>query len=231
MIGGQARLAARVNCYFPQQPVRVHPESSLAPFGEARSDHRTFSADRERYEIRGVMGPDEYHDAYPGAEEPGLNNNAYTDLMAVWVLYRALEILVIRLDRVLEAEGDSPNRYKASKQADVLMLFYLFSSEELSGLFERLGYPFRTRPSPTTSPTTAAQLARLHPEQARAFLGAGPIGPAPFLEAVHRGPGERRLGRPGRHHPRGDPPGAGAGTVDLLQRAFTGLEKSWRGCA
>jgi alpha,alpha-trehalase len=34
------------------------------------------------------------------------------------------------------------NRYKASKQADVLMLFYLFSSEELSQLFERLGYSF-----------------------------------------------------------------------------------------
>ena len=41
---------------------------------------------RQRFEIRGVMGPDEYHDAYPEAAEPGLNNNAYTNLMAVWVL-------------------------------------------------------------------------------------------------------------------------------------------------
>jgi alpha,alpha-trehalase len=32
------------------------------------------------------------------------------------------------------------NRYKASKQADVLMLFYLFSADELYLIFERLGY-------------------------------------------------------------------------------------------
>jgi hypothetical protein len=47
-----------------------------------------------------------------------------------------------RLDRLLEADGDTPNRYKASKQADVLMLFYLFSADELAQLFERLGYSF-----------------------------------------------------------------------------------------
>jgi alpha,alpha-trehalase len=34
------------------------------------------------------------------------------------------------------------NRYKVSKQADVLMLFYLFTAGELRELFERLGYPF-----------------------------------------------------------------------------------------
>ena len=37
------------------------------------------------------------------------------------------------LDRILEAEGDSTNNYKVSKQADVLMLFYLFSAESLAG--------------------------------------------------------------------------------------------------
>ena len=31
-------------------------------------------------------------------------------------------------------------RYKLSKQADVLMLFYVFSPEELRDLFARLGY-------------------------------------------------------------------------------------------
>ncbi|MCF6158875.1 MAG: glycoside hydrolase family 65 protein [wastewater metagenome] len=160
-----------------------------------------------RYEIRGVIGPDEYHDQYPDAENPGLNNNVYTNVMSVWVLctaVRALEILpperrsdlretiglneseielwrdiihkmrivfhgdgiisqfegydnlmefdwegyrqkygdIRRLDRILEAEGDSANRYKVSKQADVLMLFYLFSSEELHELFTQMGYDF-----------------------------------------------------------------------------------------
>jgi trehalose/maltose hydrolase-like predicted phosphorylase len=162
--------------------------------------------ERGRYEIRGVMGPDEFHDGYPGAATPGLNNNAYTNVMAVWVLCRALEVLdriskarrtelttrlgislveiarwkdigrrmyipfhddgiisqfegydalaeldwaayrrkytdIQRLDLILEAEGDSPNRYKLSKQADVVMLFYLFSADELGELFARLGYP------------------------------------------------------------------------------------------
>jgi alpha,alpha-trehalase len=160
-----------------------------------------------RYEIKGVMGPDEYHDAYPDDQSPGLNNNSYTNVMVVFVMNRALDLLDImtpeylhelcdklqigdaeierwreisrkmrvvfhadgiisqfegydqlqefdweghrrrygniqRLDRILEAEGDTTNRYKASKQADVLMLFYLFSSEELGSLFEQLGYDF-----------------------------------------------------------------------------------------
>ncbi len=39
------------------------------------------------------MGPDEYHDAYPDRVDPGLDNNAYTNVMATWVLRRAIEVL------------------------------------------------------------------------------------------------------------------------------------------
>ncbi|HKK14547.1 MAG TPA: glycosyl hydrolase family 65 protein, partial [Gammaproteobacteria bacterium] len=171
------------------------------------ADAATYNEHRRRYDILGVMGPDEYHDAYPEADAAGLNNNAYTNVLAAWVLCRALALPSLlpveryrelrqslslepeeldrwdtisrtmflpfhdqgilsqfegyerlsefdwegyrarygdiqRLDRLLEAEGDSPNRYKASKQADVLMLFYLFSAEELEELFARLGYAF-----------------------------------------------------------------------------------------
>ncbi len=160
-----------------------------------------------RYEIHGVMGPDEYSETHPDYPEPGLRNNAYTNVMAVWVLERALEVMdllpprrvmeiaeqiglgaeeterwrdirlrmtvpfhgegiisqfegyerlpefdwegyrerygnITRLDRILKAEGDSPDRYKLSKQADVLMLFYLFPPEEVSRMLEQLGYPF-----------------------------------------------------------------------------------------
>ncbi|MFD3880757.1 glycoside hydrolase family 65 protein [Streptomyces microflavus] len=42
-----------------------------------------------RYHIDGVMGPDEFHDAYPGAGRPGLRDNAYTNVTASWVLSRA----------------------------------------------------------------------------------------------------------------------------------------------
>ncbi len=167
----------------------------------------TYSPPRDRYEIRGVVGPDEYHTAYPDSTRAGLDNNAYTNVMAAWVLEcagRVIELLdedcrreifedlqvtgdeiaewdrisrrlfvpfhddyiisqfegyedleefdwegyrakygdIHRLDRILEAEGDSANRYKVSKQADVLMLLYLFSAERLAQLFERLGYAF-----------------------------------------------------------------------------------------
>ncbi|EQD49391.1 Glycoside hydrolase family 65, central catalytic domain protein, partial [mine drainage metagenome] len=62
-----------------------------------------FDDARGRYEIRGVMGPDEFHDGYPDATTPGLNNNAYTNIMAVWVLCRALEVLEL-LSEVRRAE-------------------------------------------------------------------------------------------------------------------------------
>ncbi|WP_019568312.1 trehalose-phosphatase [Thioalkalivibrio sp. ALMg13-2] len=169
-----------------------------------------YNPNLERYEIKGVMGPDEYHTAYPDADpeaQGGVDNNAYTNVMAAWVLTRARDVIdllpeirwrelrervglddaeldlwdeisrklrvpmdadgiicqfegyeqlaefdwqeyrerygdIQRLDRILEAEGDSSNRYKVSKQADVLMMFYLFSAEELAMLFEQLGYPF-----------------------------------------------------------------------------------------
>lgn len=53
----------------------------------------TYNPQHERYEIHGVVGPDEYHTAEPGAEEPGLPNNSYTNLMAAWTLCRAPELL------------------------------------------------------------------------------------------------------------------------------------------
>ena len=53
----------------------------------------SYNKERQRYEIRGVMGPDEFHDGYPDSETPGLDNNAYTNVMTVWVLCRALEVL------------------------------------------------------------------------------------------------------------------------------------------
>ena len=59
---------------------------------------------------------------------------------STWDGYRDRYGNIARLDRVLEAEGDSPNRCKVSKQADVLMLLYLLSPHELRGLLAGLGY-------------------------------------------------------------------------------------------
>lgn len=251
----------------------------------------TYNEKLERYEILGVMGPDEYHDAYPGAETPGLNNNAYTNLMAVWVLCRALELrdvipdehytrvvqkldvkeeeiqrwqdisrkmrlvfhddgdilsqfegyadlrefdwetyrekhgLVMRLDRILEAEDDTPNRYKASKQADVLMLFYLFSEEELKQLFTRLGYAFDPQMIPrnidyylnrTSNGSTLSSVVNswvvARSDRARSWHL--------FTEALRSDVSDVQGGTT----PEGIHLGAMAATVDVIQRCYTGIE-------
>jgi trehalose/maltose hydrolase-like predicted phosphorylase len=66
-----------------------------------------FNGERGRYEIHGVMGPDEFHEGYPGSPTPGLNNNAYTNIMAVWVLRRALDVLDLLPDMRLRYRGHS----------------------------------------------------------------------------------------------------------------------------
>jgi alpha,alpha-trehalase len=244
----------------------------------------------DRYEICGVMGPDEYHDALPNASTPGLDNNAYTNVMAVWVLCRALDLLelipsdqgeelrerlsltaeeterwedvsrkmrlvfhedgilsqfegyeqleefdwdgyrsrygdISRLDRILEGEDDTPNRYKVSKQADVLMLFYLLSADELGEIFARLGYDFeeetipravdyyldRTSHGSTLSGVVHAWvLARSDRSRSWEF----------FLEALESDISDNQGGTTAE----GIHLGAMAGTLDLLQRCYTGLE-------
>lgn len=61
----------------------------------------TFNTKKKRYEIKGVMGPDEYHEQYPASNKQGIDNNAYTNIMAVWVIKQALAILeILPADRV-----------------------------------------------------------------------------------------------------------------------------------
>jgi trehalose/maltose hydrolase-like predicted phosphorylase len=59
-----------------------------------------------------------------------------------WDAYRERYPNIQRLDRILKAEGDDPDRYKLTKQADAVLLFFLFSDRELARLFERLGYNY-----------------------------------------------------------------------------------------
>lgn len=249
----------------------------------------TYNRQLDRYEILGVVGPDEYHDSYPGSDAPGVNNNAYTNLMAVWVLLRALQALdelpphyrqevrtelglsdgelarwrdiarkmrvaftpgglisqfegydqlkefdfagyrgrygnIRRLDRLLEAEGDSTNRYQVCKQADVLMLRYLLPSDELRDLLGGLGYDVtdhqleqtadyylaRTVDGSTLSGVvTSWVLARKNPAEAWRCLQAAlnsdvaDIQGGTTAEGIHLG--------------------AMAGTVDIVLRCLTGM--------
>lgn len=168
----------------------------------------TYNSKTKRYDIDGVMGPDEFHEKYPGASQGGVKNNAYTNVLVVWLIGKALHILddllkeedrealllkteikqdeidrwrdiltkmtipmdksgliyqfegymeleelawdeyrqkydnIHRIDRILKAEGLSPDSYKVAKQADTLMMFYVLSFQELKEIFVNLGYPF-----------------------------------------------------------------------------------------
>ena len=249
----------------------------------------TFDDTRGRYTIRGIIGPDEFHSGYPGKEYDGIDNNAYTNVMAVWAILRAMDALdllslrdrldlvgkvdlaaeeldrwehvtrrmfvpfhdgvisqfegyselaeldwegyrhryenIQRLDRILEAEDDSVNNYKASKQADVLMLFYLLSSEELLGLFGRLGYRFAPEQIPKTVDYYLARtsdgstlsalvhswvLARTDRRHAMKYFAQVLASDIVDIQGGTTSEGIHLA--------------AMAGGVDLLQRCFTGLE-------
>lgn len=244
---------------------------------------------RGRYVIEGVIGPDEYHDAYPWADGPGVANNAYTNVMAAWVLCRALDILgqlpaprraaleeelgltqaevarwddisrrmyvpfhdgvisqfegyerleefdwegyrrtygdIQRLDRLLEAESDTPNRYKASKQADALMLFYLLSAEELAGLLTRLGYQWDPAVIPRTidyymrRTSDGSTLSRV----VHSWVLARASRPGSwdlFIQALDSDIADIQGGTTAE----GIHLAAMAGTVDLAVRGYTGVE-------
>ncbi|MCM6772412.1 trehalose-phosphatase [Nocardia sp. CDC159] len=243
----------------------------------------------DRYHLRGVIGPDEFHSGYPDAPYDGIDDNAYTNVMAGWVIRRAREALDLlapraraelmeslgvappepahwaevadrlvvpfhdgvisqfaryqelaeldwddytrrygdigRLDRILEAEGDDVNRYRVAKQADVLMLFYLLSADELRELLGRMGYELPAEMIPRTIDYYLARtshgstlsavvhswvLARANRDRAMEFFGnvlesdVADIQGGTTAEGIHLA--------------------AMAGSVDLLQRCFTGLE-------
>lgn len=249
----------------------------------------TYDKRCDRFNIYGVIGPDEFHTGYSDRRYEGIDNNAYTNVMAVWVILRAIDALELvplpnrldlreklsltaeelehwdhisrrmfvpfhdgmisqfegyaelkeldwtsyrkrygdihRLDRILEAENDDVNGYKASKQADALMLLYLLSSEELCALLTRLDYHFaperipemvdyylaRTSHGSTLSAVVHSWvLARANRDHAMEFFeqvlksDVADIQGGTTSEGIHLA--------------------AMAGSADLIQRCFTGLE-------
>jgi len=164
----------------------------------------TFNSETKRYSIDKVMGPDEFHEKYKGAQEGGLSDNTYTNIMVSWLLEKTLGLLdqfdkkekkhlfkslnlidkeleqwkdieqkmniiindegilaqfdgyfdlqeldwdayrekyknIYRMDRILKAEGKSPDDYKVSKQADTLQIFYNLDKETVSRLLSDTG--------------------------------------------------------------------------------------------
>ena len=65
----------------------------------------------------------------------------YFDLKELdWIAYQRKHDNIARLDRILKAEGKSPNEYKLSKQADTLMIFYNLTDKEVNETLAGLGY-------------------------------------------------------------------------------------------
>jgi alpha,alpha-trehalase len=259
--------------------------------------------------------------AYPDSTEPGINNNAYTNLLAVWVLSRAIELLQIlpedhcdelceklyiskdevsnwdkisrqmfvpfmengiisqyegydkleefpglkngRLDqaalkKALDDNGGILNKYKVCKQPDTLMLFYLFSSEELKELFERCGYEFTSETIGKTieyyavRTSNASTLSRV--AMTWVLSRADRANCLPLLSSISKGStnGSPNTEKAVKNNPRlatylqtwnvfrqalnsdykdiqggttreGIHIGAMAGTIDIVQRAYTGI--------
>ncbi|RVW03249.1 glycoside hydrolase family 65 protein [Rhodococcus spongiicola] len=246
--------------------------------------------DTDRFDIRGVMGPDEFHDGYPDRPGAGVDNSAYVNVMAAWSLARALDAYRIlgenegiglwarldvhddelarwdrlrrrlrlcfldngllsqfegyetlaeldweayrsrygnigRLDLILEAEGDSCIRYRASKQADVLMLLYLFTAEELVSIIHEMGYPFDPASIPdtveyylarTSHGSTLSRVAHAWVLARGNRRGSWKM----FGESLEADLSDTQGGttREGVHL------GAMAGSIDLLQRCYTGFD-------
>jgi len=270
--------------------LRIYGAEMILEIARLWASITTFNESCARYEIHGVMGPDEYHEHYPDNDTGGLRNNAYTNVMAVWVLERALEVLDIlrrerreelteklciaekdldrwrditlrmkvpfhddgiisqfegyealeefdwsgyrqkygnieRLDRILRAEGDTTDRYKVSKQADVLMLFYLLPPKELRRIFEQLGYTFdddtvprnveyylrRTSHGSTLSRVVHASVLDRIDRDASWQL---------FCEAIKSDIDDVQGGTT----PEGIHLGAMAGTVDIVLRHYAGVD-------
>ena len=270
--------------------LRDHGAEIMLEIARFWSSIAHFNPERDRYEIHGVMGPDEFHEKYPGASESGLRNNAYTNVMVAWICeqaqvvlgllterrrdtlraklgltdeevatwgemaskmyvpfhgdgiisqfegydeleeldwdaYRAKHDNIQRLDRILRAEGDDPDRYKLAKQADTVLLFFLFSPDEIAAMFERLGYEWGSDSARRNIDYYDERTS--HGSTLSYIAHAGVLAPIDpdhswerFLVALESDVGDVQGGttKEGIHL------GVMAGTIDLVQRAYTGAE-------
>ncbi len=255
----------------------------------------SWEPDVGKYVIDGVMGPDEFHEKLPGSETPGVKDNAYTNIMVVWLLDKAMAVIetlspavlnriknkigfdieetarwneicqklnlivteagiisqfdgymglkeldwdryrskygnIHRMDRILKAEGDSPDHYKLAKQADTLMTYYVLSPEAVSRILAQLGHPVsdpvelmkknyvyyeqRTSHGSTLSKVVHAVISSHMANKETAWKW--------FVEAMESDIFDTQGGTT----PEGIHCGVMAGTIDLITRYFAGIDFS-----
>lgn len=255
----------------------------------------TYEEATGKFHIDGVMGPDEFHEALPNSDVAGVRDNAYTNILVVWLLERSLEVLdelapavrkrvvdkvgltdeeivkwramttrlnvnmnedgiiaqfdgymeldeldwdsyrkrfysIHRMDRILKAEGDSPDHYKVAKQADTLMTWYILEPEEVARILTQLGhkvddplkllkanydyYEQRTSHGSTLSKVVHAVISK--------YIYPSEISWDWFMEAMRSDIGDTQGGTTveGIHT------GVMAGTLEVLKQDFAGLNMS-----
>jgi trehalose/maltose hydrolase-like predicted phosphorylase len=142
-----------------------------------------------------------------------------------WEFYRAKYGNIQRLDRIVRAEGDTPDRYKLSKQADALMLFYMFAGEELCRIFDRLGYEY-------TSDTARKNIAYYEPRTTHGSTLSFVVHAAILADLDPKSSWEKFTAAlesdvsdiQGGTTKEGIHMGVMAGTLDLIQRGYMGAE-------
>ena len=92
-----AAIFYNVWCYYHAthdlEFLRDHGAEMLLEIARFWSSIAHYNPERDRWEIHGVMGPDEFHEKHPDATEGGLRNNAYTNVMVAWICETAQTVL------------------------------------------------------------------------------------------------------------------------------------------
>ena len=152
--------------------------------------------------------------------------DGYFDLKELdWDGYRNKYGNISRMDRILKAEGKSPDEYKVTKQADVLMTFYNLSSDEVKEIMNEAGYHFKDDLLPANFdyylPRTShgSTLSRLVHSYLANLIGKRKLSWRLYVEALKSDYDDIQ----GKTTAEGPHIGVMAGTAVLALKAYAGL--------
>jgi trehalose/maltose hydrolase-like predicted phosphorylase len=148
-----------------------------------------------------------------------------------WDSYRKKYGHINRMDRILKAEGKSPDQYKVIKQADVLMIFFLFPFDEIQQIFSGLGYKcdkallrknYRYYESHTSHGSTLSKVVHCYVAH---LLGLRKLSKNWFSNVLEADVHDFKSGTTleGIHT------GIMGGSIDIVMRAFSGLRIGLKG--
>ncbi|WP_314066793.1 glycosyl hydrolase family 65 protein [uncultured Vagococcus sp.] len=115
-----------------RQFIRQYGAEMLLEIAEFWRSKAVWNDALNRYSIPNVMGPDEFHEAYPDSHEGGIRDNAYTNMMVVW-LFEEIATLVTELTVTefseLQLKTDITTE-KIAEMQDIRQKLYLEINDE-----------------------------------------------------------------------------------------------------